>query len=210
MIDAHWIATDPESAEQCYKDHLQHGRMLLADAITKHPDFYEDIELPEFSPEERKKLDDYFGKWGSGSWTRQNLHKRVAAVEHHWKDEAGRRTLRFFHDFAHRENNQTLHVSSAGLNAVVEDLSDQGDLTIRVGPREDMLDKALFGSFWILDNLIGLILDHFEIEVDDAKKKELFSAQDFVKLSDEQMRETGRNDPCPCGSGIKFKRCHGA
>ena len=20
----------------------------------------------------------------------------------------------------------------------------------------------------------------------------------------------GRNDPCPCGSGIKFKRCHGA
>jgi uncharacterized protein YecA (UPF0149 family) len=20
---------------------------------------------------------------------------------------------------------------------------------------------------------------------------------------------TGRNDPCPCGSGKKFKRCHG-
>jgi hypothetical protein len=20
----------------------------------------------------------------------------------------------------------------------------------------------------------------------------------------------GRNDPCPCGSGLKFKRCHGA
>jgi uncharacterized protein len=19
----------------------------------------------------------------------------------------------------------------------------------------------------------------------------------------------GRNDPCPCGSGLKFKRCHG-
>ncbi|MEO8397343.1 MAG: SEC-C metal-binding domain-containing protein [Chloroflexota bacterium] len=19
----------------------------------------------------------------------------------------------------------------------------------------------------------------------------------------------GRNDPCPCGSGIKFKKCHG-
>jgi hypothetical protein len=22
--------------------------------------------------------------------------------------------------------------------------------------------------------------------------------------------EVGRNDPCPCGSGMKFKRCHGA
>ncbi len=23
-------------------------------------------------------------------------------------------------------------------------------------------------------------------------------------------RKVGRNDPCPCGSGKKFKRCHGA
>src|SRR5438477_10758979 len=24
------------------------------------------------------------------------------------------------------------------------------------------------------------------------------------------MSDVGRNDPCPCGSGMKFKRCHGA
>jgi len=24
------------------------------------------------------------------------------------------------------------------------------------------------------------------------------------------MRDVGRNDPCPCGSGAKFKKCHGA
>ncbi len=23
------------------------------------------------------------------------------------------------------------------------------------------------------------------------------------------LREVGRNDPCPCGSGTKFKKCHG-
>ncbi len=23
-------------------------------------------------------------------------------------------------------------------------------------------------------------------------------------------RAVGRNDPCPCGSGQKFKKCHGA
>ena len=23
-------------------------------------------------------------------------------------------------------------------------------------------------------------------------------------------RKVGRNDPCPCGSGLKFKKCHGA
>jgi preprotein translocase subunit SecA len=25
-----------------------------------------------------------------------------------------------------------------------------------------------------------------------------------------QYAHVGRNDPCPCGSGLKFKRCHGA
>jgi len=24
------------------------------------------------------------------------------------------------------------------------------------------------------------------------------------------IKEVGRNDPCPCGSGKKYKRCHGA
>ena len=28
-------------------------------------------------------------------------------------------------------------------------------------------------------------------------------------LTDEQMRTTGKNAPCPCGSGKKFKMCHG-
>ena len=24
------------------------------------------------------------------------------------------------------------------------------------------------------------------------------------------LKDVGRNDPCPCGSGAKFKKCHGA
>ncbi|HEY1703742.1 MAG TPA: SEC-C metal-binding domain-containing protein [Trebonia sp.] len=27
--------------------------------------------------------------------------------------------------------------------------------------------------------------------------------------SDDEFASVGRNDPCPCGSGKKFKRCHG-
>jgi preprotein translocase subunit SecA len=26
---------------------------------------------------------------------------------------------------------------------------------------------------------------------------------------DDEFARVGRNDPCPCGSGRKFKRCHG-
>ena len=28
-------------------------------------------------------------------------------------------------------------------------------------------------------------------------------------LSPQVLARTGRNDPCPCGSGKKFKQCHG-
>jgi hypothetical protein len=36
-------------------------------------------------------------------------------------------------------------------------------------------------------------------------------AVDFVEEQNRQMMvRAGRNDPCPCGSGKKFKKCHGA
>ncbi len=32
----------------------------------------------------------------------------------------------------------------------------------------------------------------------------------YVKDKDDPFANVGRNDPCPCGSGKKFKKCHGA
>lgn len=207
MIDSHWVATEEEAAEDCYSDHLQHGRMLLADAVAKYPEYYAEIELPEFDPEDRKALDGDYGSFGHKSWTKVNLHERVSLVEGHWTEGAGRQTLHFFHDIAHRENNQTLHVSSATLGKNLEFYD--AELGLTVGPREDMVDRALFGSFWILDATVGLVLDRFGIELDEETRAAVFSARDFIELSEDQMREIGRNDPCPCGSGLKFKRCHG-
>jgi hypothetical protein len=69
--------------------------------------------VPKFDPEERKRLDGVFGKFGHKSWTRLNLHERVAQIEHFWEssDEA-LEALRFYRDIPQRENNQTLHVSA--------------------------------------------------------------------------------------------------
>lgn len=37
------------------------------------------------------------------------------------------------------------------------------------------------------------------------------SGRDVGRLSPRgQLGSVGRDDPCPCGSGLKFKRCHGA
>ena len=42
-----------------------------------------------------------------------------------------------------------------------------------------------------------------EVRSDDEAQSGL------TPLTAEQMQRTGRNDPCPCGSGKKFKQCHG-
>ncbi len=34
--------------------------------------------------------------------------------------------------------------------------------------------------------------------------------QTYEKDKDDPFADVGRNDPCPCGSGKKYQKCHGA
>ena len=42
------------------------------------------------------------------------------------------------------------------------------------------------------------------------KKKWLFTEGEMVKSQPISVTKIGRNDPCPCGSGKKYKKCCGA
>jgi preprotein translocase subunit SecA len=59
-------------------------------------------------------------------------------------------------------------------------------------------------------------IDELEKEFHRKKEKELAAAsrQGGGDSSQPSQRRTGekvgRNDPCPCGSGKKYKKCHGA
>ena len=46
-----------------------------------------------------------------------------------------------------------------------------------------------------------------DIEIRAAQA--ISSGPEDLPLSPEVMQRTGRNEPCPCGSGKKFKQCHG-
>ena len=55
---------------------------------------------------------------------------------------------------------------------------------------------------------------HFEHADPAALDEPLLMPSDEAINSSQQpfMRDAnkvGRNDPCPCGSGLKFKQCHG-
>ncbi|KAA3638847.1 MAG: hypothetical protein DWP92_05505, partial [Armatimonadetes bacterium] len=48
----------------------------------------------------------------------------------------------------------------------------------------------------------------------EEQERSLATAQRLMSartrpLEPAQRLKVGRNDPCPCGSGYKYKRCHG-
>jgi len=63
-----------------------------------------------------------------------------------------------------------------------------------------------------------------DIGADEPPKKEVVARRDPIVVGAGRTRSlnsspvpanvdwtnVGRNDPCPCGSGKKFKKCHGA
>lgn len=212
MVDLHWIVDNPDVAIERYEQHNGHAAMLLADALEKHPGFFPVDELPVHDAEDRRKLDALFGPHGHKSWTSEPLYRRVNGIEHHWgEDDANLEHLRFFRDIVHRENNQLLHVSAHSLNQVVRRSGpSEGGMALKLGPGYEYLERSFLGSFWIYGQSVSLVLEWFEFD-ESAAAGELFQElmSQFYVLSDDEIRSVGRNDPCPCGSGKKFKRCHG-
>jgi preprotein translocase subunit SecA len=43
-----------------------------------------------------------------------------------------------------------------------------------------------------------------------SRSKEGVTARGGIQTVQRKQGKVGRNDPCPCGSGKKFKKCHGA
>ena len=48
-------------------------------------------------------------------------------------------------------------------------------------------------------------------EIENEAPREMYTNEDKSEQSNKPVRRTkiGRNDPCPCGSGKKYKKCHG-
>ena len=53
---------------------------------------------------------------------------------------------------------------------------------------------------------IGVAMPQPEIPV--SLMKENLDPTDKTGVVDPQLKKIGRNDPCPCGSGKKYKHCH--
>jgi preprotein translocase subunit SecA len=59
-------------------------------------------------------------------------------------------------------------------------------------------------------SLISTITEPAKIEVNEPKQTLVVSHNEPSELGGKKDTNVGRNDPCPCGSGKKYKKCHGA
>jgi len=74
-----------------------------------------------------------------------------------------------------------------------------------------ILYKKMIKSFdnWVYENLSKIKM-HSDLEVEQVSAiKEPIEIATELKMGIEEFAKIGRNDTCPCGSGKKFKKCHG-
>jgi len=66
--------------------------------------------------------------------------------------------------------------------------------------------KASFSSF---NNLIYEIQKQLVLVLNNLQVRNKDKDDQNSSLDEIENKKIGRNDPCPCGSGKKFKQCHG-
>ena len=85
----------------------------------------------------------------------------------------------------------------------------EGRLTIHLGPSKKWVPQALFAGAWAYWQTVDLAAEHFEgPDLDSWRRRSRLLIDRCRTVTRDQARDVGRNDPCPCGSGFKFKRCH--
>lgn len=83
----------------------------------------------------------------------------------------------------------------------VDKTSEDASLTINTN--EDQISDVLTGSREMVAKLNDTMNQVANKKAGGSSMKKVIAA------ADDQFKNVGRNDLCPCGSGKKFKKCHG-
>jgi len=74
---------------------------------------------------------------------------------------------------------------------------------------KDPVNEFRKASFSAFNNLIYEIQKQLVLVLNNLKVKNNDKTIETTSLEEIDNKKIGRNDPCPCGSGKKFKQCHG-
>ncbi|MBI2506862.1 MAG: preprotein translocase subunit SecA [Candidatus Colwellbacteria bacterium] len=170
---------------------------ILGEAVLRRLD---KIEEADIEIEERKKILGEVGikidEEAEVSHAKDWAETKIASFELNFLEAVGRQLLAVF-DFLwmnHLEDIEAL-VESVRIRAY-----GQKDPLVEYRRESRTLFNRMDDNFeeWIFSNL-------FRIEAVPREQVQ----QVAVAANDPKFKNVGRNDPCPCGSGKKFKKCHG-
>lgn len=83
-------------------------------------------------------------------------------------------------------------------------------IRLRGYAQRDPLIEYKNEAFMLFEKLLTSIQNNYIntiLRVEPTLNTQAIEAQS--KLQDQNISKSGRNDPCPCGSGKKYKKCHG-
>jgi preprotein translocase subunit SecA len=89
-------------------------------------------------------------------------------------------------------------------------------ISLRAYAQKDPLNEYKREAFMMFDSMLNsmrqtvtMALSHVEVRSPDAPQEEPSAAQPSQRPTSHIDRKISRNAPCPCGSGKKYKYCHG-
>ena len=85
----------------------------------------------------------------------------------------------------------------------IEEMEADTKVKIEIEPEKLYYNMVECKAEWLYT------LPQWDDILSEEKRKELYKSQKNSGTIHNENRKVGRNDPCPCGSGKKYKLCHG-
>lgn len=207
MVSAYYMSLDPDKRAAVFREFANFEAVDTYKLFTKIGwDVAE--ALPKFRDDEwvgsvRKQFPKPSG------WMQVGMDKVVESIECCWRTEKGRQQLLEVANLIKLIGDRHSHVGS--IDTVTKlSTGTEGQLNVNLGPSgKEWVPMVLTLSAWVYGQIFDLWAEHFELpDLDSWRGRWQLLLARCQTVSRDVARGTGRNDPCPCGSGFKFKRCH--
>lgn len=193
-----WAARHPDEAADRFDLHLDYLYHLAQEAM---PDGQEVVPMVA---EERARAVKLFGKYGELPWSGKNVRQLDAEFQmFHGSGSTKPQPFEGFLGGVYRWLNWSLHASPMSLLRTTTVTSE--NRIFNVVPDElDVGDAIKYASDQAMFSMMIMALVNRDVPSPKLKRC-IFEVWRSINPT---SYVTGRNDPCPCGSGEKYKMCH--
>jgi len=208
MVSAYYMSLDPEPRAERFD---AYGRLeaIQSYRFRERMGWQAEVEAPEHLADEDwiAAVEAQFPRRVDG-WMQEPMNRVIDAIAPCWQDEAQgeeqfRRVAEILHFFGDRHS----HIGTTDTADLLR--VEEGRLVLHLGPGKKWVAQSLTVAAWVYGQIFDLWAEHFQApDLESWRRRWRLLLARCQTLSPEAVAGLGRNDPCPCRSGFKYKRCH--